>query len=89
MPSHDAAEAGRDRGITWEPTRGEPDEALKEPHYRAFRDDAGRIMVLACHNTDLADGWEEENYKEWFFREYSEKLSYPMGINIVMYAMFH
>lgn len=61
----------------------------KEAHYRAWHDDEGRMMVIACHNTDLGDGWEREGENETYFREYSEKWAYPMGINIVTYAMTH
>ena len=60
-----------------------------EPHYRAWHDDAGRMIVLACHNTDLGDGWEREGEHPDYFHEYSEKKAYPMGINIVVYAMTH
>ena len=61
----------------------------REPHYRAILDDKGRIMVLICHNTDLGDGWEREGENEYYFREFSEKRAYPLGINIVVYAMTH
>jgi hypothetical protein len=83
VPSIGVAQWGRSQGITWE-----RDDA-KEPHYRAILDDAGRIMVLVCHNTDLGDGWEREGEDAWYFREFSEKKAYPMGINIVFYAMTH
>lgn len=59
------------------------------PHYRAITDDAGRIMVFICHNTDLGDGWEREGEDREYFQEFSVKLAYPMGINIVTYAMTH
>jgi hypothetical protein len=59
------------------------------PHYRAITDDADRIMVFICHNTDLGDGWEEEARDPEYFKEFSVKLAYPMGINIVTYAMTH
>lgn len=61
----------------------------RTPHYRAISDDAGRIMVFICHNTDLGDGWEEEGVAPWYFNEFSVKQAYPMGINIVMYALTH
>jgi hypothetical protein len=61
----------------------------QEPHYRAIFDDQGRMMVIICHNTDLGDGWEREGMDPGYFREYSEKWAYPMGINIVTYAMTH
>jgi len=58
-------------------------------HYKALYDDDGRMMAFICHNTDLGDGWEREGENEWYFREYSEKRAYPLGINIVIYAMTH
>ncbi len=70
-------------GITWER------EDAKEPHYRGLLDDSGRLMVLFCHNTDLADGWEREGENGYYFREFSRKKAFPMGINIVVYALTH
>lgn len=61
----------------------------REPHYKAIFNDAGRMMAIICHNTDLGDGWEREGVDQWYFKEYSEKRAYPMGINIVVYAMTH
>jgi hypothetical protein len=61
----------------------------QEPHYRAIFDDKGRIMSLICHNTDLGDGWEREGVDPNYFKEMSEKWSYPLGINILVYAMTH
>jgi hypothetical protein len=65
------------------------DPGSRDVHYRAFLDDKQRVMVIACHNTDLGDGWEREGEDEWYFREFSEKKAYPMGINIIFYAMTH
>ena len=59
------------------------------PHYRAITDDEDRIMIFICHNTDLGDGWEREGEQQWYFDEFSVKKAYPMGINIVTYAMTH
>ena len=70
-------------GVTWETYDS------KEPHYRAIFDDKGRMMVMICHNTDLGDGWEREGENEYYFREFSEKKAYPLGINIIFYAMTH
>ncbi len=68
-------------GVTWE-----RDDA-KVPHYRALFDDNGRMMAIICHNTDLGDGWEEEATSPEYFREFSEKSAYPLGINIIFFAM--
>lgn len=59
------------------------------PHFRGIRDKTGRLMVVMTHNTDLADGWEKEREEEEYFREFSVKKSYPLGINIVVYALTH
>lgn len=75
------------RTISWERSRDGSDTTI--PHYRAIYDDKDRIMVFICHNTDLGDGWEREGENEEYFREYSVKKAYPMGINIVTYAMTH
>ena len=40
-------------------------------------------------NTDLGDGWEREGESRFYFHEFSEKKAYPLGINIVFYAMTH
>nr|WP_221774567.1 DUF4159 domain-containing protein [Pelagicoccus albus] len=72
--------------ITWETDKGPSAEFV---HYRAIYDDQGRMCVIICHNTDLGDGWEREGESEWYFREFSEKRAYPMGINIIVYAMTH
>ena len=46
-------------------------------------------MALFCHNNDIGDGWEREGENLEYFRNYSERVSYPLGINIVTYAMTH
>lgn len=83
IPSLGVAQWGRTEGVTWER------EDAKTPHYKAIYDDEGRIMVFICHNTDLGDGWEREGEDKWYFQEFSEKKAYPLGINIVFYAMTH
>jgi len=59
------------------------------PHYRGIFDDDGRMMAFICHNTDLGDGWEREGVDKGYFETYSEPYAYPLGINIVTYAMTH
>ncbi len=61
----------------------------ESPHFWAYFDDHGRMVALLCHNNDLGDGWEREGENHEYFRQFSEKRSYPMGINIVIYAMTH
>ncbi len=83
IPNVDLGTRSQWTGVTWE----RPD--AKEVHYRAIFDGKGRMMVMICHNTDLGDGWEREGENEYYFREFSEKRAYPLGINIVFYAMTH
>jgi len=83
IPSIGHALGGRGYGITWER------QDAREVHYKAIYDDKGRMMAIICHNTDLGDGWEREGENEWYFHEFSEKKAYPLGINIVFYAMTH
>lgn len=60
-----------------------------DPHFLAYHDEKGRMMILLCHNNDLADGWEREGANVEYFKRFSEPWCYPMGINIVVYAMTH
>ncbi len=84
VPNPRTAMQGAPYGITWERRDAE------KPHYRGVYDDHGRLMTVICHNTDLGDGWEEESRAgEWYFKEFSEPKAYPMGINIIFYAMTH
>ena len=58
-------------------------------HVRALHDDKGRMMAFAIHNSDVSDGWEREGENDDYFHTFSEKISYPLGINIVFYLMTH
>ncbi|MHC5543027.1 DUF4159 domain-containing protein, partial [Singulisphaera rosea] len=86
VPSIGSAMQGRDQGVTWE---WHHDGNTRDVHYRAIFDDKNRMVAIICHNTDLGDGWEREGEDPWYFKEFSEKKAYPMGINIVTYAMTH
>ena len=57
-------------------------------HVRGIADSRGRLMVLATHNTDIADGWEREGVDARYFREFSVD-SYAVGINVMVYTMTH
>ena len=70
-------------GVTWER------EDAQEVHHRGLFDDKGRLMVIATHNTDNGDGWEREGENDYYFHTFSEKIAYPLGINIIFYAMTH
>lgn len=83
VPNVGRGEMSQFDGVTWE----RPD--AREVHHRGISDDYGRLMVLATHNTDNGDGWEREGEYEYFFRNFSEKISYPLGINIIFYVMTH
>jgi hypothetical protein len=73
-------------GITWEPNHiGD----VRTVHHKVIFDDKGRIMVMATHNTDNGDGWEWEGDNPYFFEHFSEKISYPLAVNIIFYAMTH
>ncbi len=66
--------------------RGEGSENM---HVRAWNDDQNHIMVLAIHNSDIPDGWEREGEDDAYFHTFSEKIAYPLGINLIVYLMTH
>jgi hypothetical protein len=76
------------QGDLFEYWHGDP-EGDEEPHFWGILDDQQRLMALLCHNNDIGDGWEREGENREFFEQYSERVSYPLGINIVTYAMTH
>ncbi len=85
-PNFRAGENSQYTGVTWEYHDG---EECREVHIRAVFDERGRMMVIACHNTDNGDGWEREQEYQYFFREFSEKRAYPLGVNILVYTLTH
>lgn len=66
--------------------RGEGSETM---HVRALLDDKGRMLAIAFHNSDISDGWEREGESPDYFKVFSEKVSYPLGVNLVFYLMTH
>lgn len=75
------------RGLGYEDWHGPFENGDTSPHFWGYHDDSGRLMALFCHNNDIADGWEREGEQIEYFRNYSVKWSYPLGINILTYAM--
>ncbi|MCY2965073.1 MAG: DUF4159 domain-containing protein [Planctomycetota bacterium] len=76
------------RGDRFEYWHGDP-EGDEAPHFHGLFDDSGRLMALLCHNNDIGDGWEREGEDKAYFEEFSEKFSYPFGINLITYVMTH
>ena len=70
-------------------TTSERGYETREPHLRGIWDNNGRLMVVMSHNTDIADGWVQERENKEYFQELSVKKSYPLGVNIVTYALRH
>jgi len=64
-------------------------EGSEEMHVRALLDDHQRMMILAIHNSDVSDGWEREGQNETYFSQFSERVAYPLGLNIIFYLMMH
>lgn len=75
------------QGYTYHPVVGT--ERDHSPHFFGLFDKSDRMMVLICHNNDLCDGWEREGEDKEFFERFSVRCSYPMGVNIITYAMTH
>jgi hypothetical protein len=75
----------------WRGSRGNTSERGEEsatPTMSAIVNDAGRVLVLMTHNTDIADGWEREGEEYDFFARFSPP-AYAVGINAAIFAMTH
>ena len=86
VPNERTGERSQSTGITWEYHDG---EECRDVHFKGVFDDKGRMMVFIAHNTDNGDGWEREGENAYFFSEFSEKRAFPLGINVIFYAMTH
>jgi hypothetical protein len=83
VPAVEIGTRSQSTGVTWE----RADATVV--HHRVIFDDKGRIMVMATHNTDNGDGWEWEGNNHYYFEHFSEKISYPLAVNIIFYTMTH
>jgi hypothetical protein len=66
--------------------RGEGSDRMS---VRAIYNEKGHMMVIAFHNSDITDGWEREGEHQEFFEVFSERVSYPLGVNLIVYLMTH
>jgi hypothetical protein len=66
--------------------RGEGSDRMS---VRALYNDKGHMMVVAFHNSDITDGWEREGEHQDYFEVFSERVSYPLGVNLIFYLMTH
>jgi hypothetical protein len=68
-------------------TTFEKGDTGKEPHWRAIRDDKGRVVVAICHNMDLGDGWENSDDPK--YKEQWASLAYRIAMNYFIYDLTH
>ena len=61
---------------------------VRTVHFMGLFDTNDRLLGVATHNTDIADGWEREGESEDFFERFSIS-SYAVTINILFYALTH
>jgi hypothetical protein len=65
-----------------------PAGSLARATMRGYFDAQDRLMVIGTHNTDIADGWEREDYGQWYFERFSTQ-SYRLGLNVLTYVLTH
>lgn len=46
-------------------------------------------MAIGLHNSDDSDGWEREGEDQNYSKNYSERVAYPLAINIISSIMTH
>jgi uncharacterized protein DUF4159 len=56
-------------------------------HWRAIKDDKGRVVVAISHNSDLGDAWEFADAP--YYPEKESALAIRIAVNDVIYAMTH
>jgi hypothetical protein len=57
------------------------------PHWRAIRDEKGRVVVAICHNMDLGDAWEHADNPEYPLK--FTALAYNIAVNYFIYDLSH
>ncbi|MCY2979964.1 MAG: DUF4159 domain-containing protein [Planctomycetota bacterium] len=92
-PQVTAIQFYRHNGVSYDPAwiHKRPnggDDDMAQVHFRGLSDDNGRLVAVATHNTDIADGWEREGDDEEFFQRFSID-AYALAINILSYVMSH
>ena len=73
-------------GVHRYPTGGR--RGMTKVNFMGLFDSDEKLLAVATHNTDIADGWEREGESREFFDRFSVK-SYAITINILVYAMTH
>ncbi len=63
-------------------------EEISQVHFRGLFHPDGRLLAVATHNTDIADGWEREGENQEFFERFSVH-AYALAVNVLTYAMTH
>jgi hypothetical protein len=63
-------------------------DGVRRVNFAGLFDQKDRLVAVATHNTDIADGWEREGESKEFFEKFSIQ-SYAITINILVYAMTH
>jgi hypothetical protein len=92
-PQITAIQFYRRNGVSYDPAwiHKQPnggDADMAQIHFRGLNDDRGRLVAIATHNTDIADGWEREGDDQEFFKRFSVD-AYALAINVITYAMSH
>jgi Domain of unknown function (DUF4159) len=57
------------------------------PQWFGIRDDAGRILLTICYNSDVGDAWEWADSPQ--YPERAASFAYRLGINYIVYSMTH
>jgi hypothetical protein len=84
---YDLQERFRVPGLNVVHTSHQMERGGRDPHWRAIRDDKGRVIVGIFFNMDLGDAWEWADLPE--YPEKYSSLAYRLGVNYIIYSMTH